>query len=320
MKMLSRRQTLEALPFPELVQALDIGFQKECVSPLRHHHFMKNSGGDDDVLLLMPAWQNDGWGGVKLVNVHPKNANLGLPAISSTYILFNRETGEHRLILDGGELTARRTAAASALAAKRLARPESRRLLVVGAGRVGRNIPHAYRAVFELAHVDVWNRSPASAEKLVDELRADGINAQVAVDLEEAVQTADIISCATLSKEPVLKGEWLIPGQHVDLIGSFTPHMREVDDEAIKRASVYIDTEHAKLESGDLTIPLQNGIITESDICGTLLELCQKDIYPRRSPEEITLFKGVGTAIEDLSAAILAAGQVLSKDERVLYE
>lgn len=310
MQLLGLEETRNALPFPALLEALDAGFRAECTSPLRHHHFMKNEGKDDDVLLLMPAWQNEGWGGIKIVNVHPANAELGLPAIASTYILFDRKTGQHKLMLDGGELTARRTAAASALAAKRLARPDSRHLLVVGSGRVAANIPHAYKAALPIEKVSIWNRTAANAETLAGKLRGDGIDAQAVTDLSAAVKDADAISCATLSREPVIKGEWLVPGQHVDLIGSFTPQMREVDDEAIKRASVYIDTEHAKVESGDITIPLANGTLSEEAICGTLLGLCQNDLHPRQSDAEITLFKGVGTAIEDLSAAILAAAQV----------
>lgn len=306
MKILSLEETRVALPFDRLIAALDAGFRTECMTPLRHHHLMKTPGGTDDVLLLMPAWRNEGWGGIKLVNIHPGNSARGLPAISSTYVLFERETGQHRLILDGGELTARRTAAASALAARRLARTDSRRLLVVGTGRVAANLPPAYRAVLPIDEVEVWGRTGASARKLVEALRAQGLEAAVAPNLDRAVGRADVISCATLAHEPILKGEWLRPGQHVDLIGSFAPEMREADDEAVRRARIFTDTDHARIESGDIAIPLETGVIGEEDICGTLAELCQADAYPRKSVEEITLFKSVGTAIEDLSAAILA--------------
>lgn len=305
-KVLSAEETRRALPFDRLIAALDAGFREGCTSPLRHHHVMERAGEQDDILLLMPAWREKGWGGIKLVNVHPGNAARGLPAISSTYVLFDRETGQHRLVLDGGELTARRTAAASALAAKRLARPDSHRLLVVGAGRVGANIPHAYRAALPIEEVTVWSRNDASARKLVGQLQEQGISASPESDLEAAVGRADIVSCATLAREPILKGDWLRPGQHVDLIGSFTPEMREADDTVMIRAHIFIDTEHAKVESGDIRIPLDTGVIGEADILGTLADLCRADAYPRQSDEEITLFKGVGSAIEDLSAAVLA--------------
>ncbi|MEN3792160.1 ornithine cyclodeaminase family protein [Fulvimarina sp. MAC3] len=306
MKVLSRQETIDALPFEELIAAIDEGFRHDVVSPLRHHHAMTNDGRSDDTLLLMPAWQNSGWGGIKLVNVHPGNGELGIPAVSSTYVLFDRTTGQHKLILDGGELTARRTAAASALAAKRLARPNACRLLVIGSGRVGANIPHAYKAAFPIEEVEVWSRTGKSAARLAANLEEAGFAARAVEDLEKAVSRADIVSCATLATEPVLKGEWLKPGQHVDLIGSFTPGMREADDEALRRASIYIDTDHAKVESGEIKTPLETGVISDADILGTLIDLCRTDSYPRGSAEEITLFKGVGNAIEDLSAAILA--------------
>lgn len=310
MRVLSPEETRAALPFGRLIAALDAGFQIDCTAPLRHHHLMKTSGQADDVLLLMPAWRDEGWGGIKLVNVHPGNSAKGLPAISSTYVLFERETGQHRLIVDGGELTARRTAAASALAAKRLARPNSKRLLVVGAGRVAANIPPAYRAVLAISEVEVWNRTEASGRKLVENLISQGISASFAPDLEQAVGRADVISCATLAHAPILKGEWLRPGQHVDLIGSFTPEMREADDEVMRRSRIFIDTEHAKVESGDIRLPLETAVISEADILGTFENLCRENAYPRETAEEITLFKGVGTAIEDLSAAILALESV----------
>ncbi|MER0239583.1 ornithine cyclodeaminase family protein [Fulvimarina sp. MAC8] len=306
MKMLSRQETIDALPFEALIAAIDEGFREDVVSPLRHHHAMTNAERSDDTLLLMPAWQNTDWGGIKLVNVHPGNSEFGIPAVSSTYVLFDRKTGEHKLILDGGELTARRTAAASALAAKRLARPNASRLLVVGAGRVGSNIAHAYRAAFPIEEVEVWSRTKKSAARLAASLSEAGIAATAVTELEDAVARADIVSCATLATEPFLKGAWLKPGQHVDLIGSFTPGMREADDEAIRRASIFIDTDHAKIESGEIRTPLETGVISEDDILGTLVDLCRNDAHPRASDDEITLFKGVGTAIEDLSAAILA--------------
>lgn len=306
MKILSLAETRAALPFDALIEALDAGFRAGGEVPLRHQHLMTNPGGPEDVLLLMPAWQAEGWGGVKIVNVHPGNAALGLPAIASSYILFDRRTGAHVLILDGGELTARRTAAASALAAKRLARPDSRHQLIVGAGRVGANLAQAYRATLPIETVEVWNRTAASAEVLAAELRADGIAAQAVTDLAAAVGRADVISCATLARAPLIRGDWLRPGQHVDLIGSFTPEMREADDAVMRRARIFLDTDHARVESGDIAQPLASGAIGLADIEGMLDTLCRENLFPRRSEGEITLFKGVGSGLEDLAAAILA--------------
>lgn len=306
MRILSPEETKAALPWDKLVDALEEGFRSEVTSPLRHHHHMKNDGVDDDVILLMPAWRDEGWGGIKLVNVHPGNSRKGLPAISSTYLLFDRETGRHRLILDGSELTARRTAAASALAAKKLARKDARRQLIVGAGRVGSNIPYAYLTALPIEEFEVWDRTDANAERLVADLTSNGHAALRATDLQAAVERADVITCATLAREPVVLGDWLRPGQHVDLIGSFTPEMREVDDAAMQRARIFIDTDHAKVESGDIKIPLETGVISEGDILATLTELCRGQVEGRASDDEITLFKGVGLAAEDLSAAVLA--------------
>lgn len=306
MKILDQEATRAVLPYGKLIDALNAGFCGVCESPLRHHHYLKNAGADDDVLLLMPAWRESGFGGIKIVNVVPGNAARGRAALSSSYVLFDRETGQHLLLLDGGELTARRTAAASALAARRLARPDSETHLVIGAGRVGSNLPLAYREVLPITRTLVYNRTPENARHVVDTLAAQGIVSEVVSDVEEAAARADVISCATLASAPVLRGAWLRPGQHIDLIGSFTPHMREVDDEAITRATVYIDTEHAIVESGDIVGPLESGALRREDIAGTLKALCEQDITPRRTDDAITLFKGVGTAIEDLSAAALA--------------
>lgn len=149
-------------------------------------------------------------------------------------------------------------------------------------------------------------RYAANVERLVTDLKAQGLAASQATDLQQAVGRADVVSCATLTREPILMGDWLEPGQHVDLIGSFTPEMREADDTAIRRARVFIETEHAKVESGDIRLPLEASVIGESDILGTMTDLCRGDCVARGSDDEITLFKGVGIATEDLSAAILA--------------
>lgn len=306
MRSLDADETRDALPFPALIDALDAGFRIPTDSPLRHSHPLVNADGSEDVLLLMPAWRQTGWGGVKLVNVHPGNSAKGLPAVASSYVLFDRETGRHELLLDGDEMTARRTAAASALAAKRLARPDSHRLLIVGSGHVAANLAPAYRAALPITEVEVWNRTLVKAETLAARLKADGIAARATSDLQAAVARADVISCATLSQQPLILGDWLSPGQHLDLIGSFTPEMREADDTALRRARIFLDTEHAAKESGDILGPLASGAIAKEDIEGTLLGLCRDNLFPRRSAREITLFKAVGSGIEDLSAAVLA--------------
>jgi ornithine cyclodeaminase/alanine dehydrogenase-like protein (mu-crystallin family) len=303
MHFLNPKQTKHRLPFDSLIDALDSVFARDYEAPLRHHHSLPKDGEADAVLLLMPAWFSDGIGGVKIVNVVSGNTNRGLSTISSSYILFDRNTGEHLLVADGGELTARRTAAASALASKRIARSDSRSLLVVGAGRVGQNLPYAYREVLPIETVSVFDRNAKSAQALVSDLRTNGIDAYVADDLRASVRQADIISCATYATDPIIFGEWLIAGQHLDLIGSFTPKMREADDEAIRKADVFVDTEYALVESGDIANPIASGVLREEDICGTLADLCRNNIFGRSSDEQITLIKSVGSGIEDLAAA-----------------
>ena len=299
-------QTKVALPFGELIDALELGFKSEIQAPMRHHHILKNNTEADSVLKLMPAWFDDKWGGVKMVNIVPDNSKRGLASVSSSYILFDRKTGAHELLLDGGELTARRTAAASALAAKFLARPNSKIQLVVGAGRVGSYIPHAYREILPIEEVLIYNRTVEKSEQLVEVLNEQGFNASVVTNLKEAVQRVDVVTCATLTAEPLVFGNWIKAGQHIDLIGSFTPQMREVDDLTLQKSSLYVDTLHAIVESGDFSIPIASGAIKKSDIKATLSDLCKMEHAARTSMDEITLFKSAGTAIEDLAAAILA--------------
>ena len=293
MRVVDAAATGAALPWNRLIPALRDAFIAGVEAPPRHRHTMP--GG---TLLLMPAWQAD-WLGVKIVTVHPGNAAQGLPAVHSTYLLSDARTGRPVAMLDGDTLTERRTAAASALAASYLARPGASRLLLVGAGRVARLLAPAYAAVRDLQHVEVWSRTPSRSDALVAELRAAGFEAMRADDLQAAVGRADIVSCATLAMEPLVHGAWLRPGTHLDLIGAFTPAMREADTEAVARAAVFVDTEAALSEAGELAG------FKATDLRGTLATLCRGGAG-RKDTAEVTLFKSVGAAIEDLAAAVLA--------------
>jgi ornithine cyclodeaminase/alanine dehydrogenase-like protein (mu-crystallin family) len=304
MLIISAEDTERHLSYHELIDSLRVAFRDGNKAPLRHHHTLPGNGCADATLLLMPAWSKDsGFGGIKIVNVNPENNANNLPSISASYLLFDIKTGQHLCLMDASEMTARRTAAASALAASYLARPESSSLLVVGAGKVGSQLPDAFRSVLPIEEVLVWNRSPGQSEALVQRLINEGWKASLPDTLEDGVRRADVISCATLTEKPLIKGEWLTSGQHVDLIGSFTPTMREVDDRALQRAKIFIDTEAAIIESGELQIPLNSGAITKDDIGSSLYELCSLK-HKWREPEDIALFKGVGHAVEDLAAAI----------------
>jgi ornithine cyclodeaminase len=297
--------------FGPLVEAIREMFAKDCVMPVRHHHTVAVPGEPDATALLMPAWTVGEYLGVKLVNVFPGNAARGIPAVSGVYVLFDGMTGQAVALVDGGELTARRTAAASALAADYLARRDASHLLVVATGRLAPHQIGAYRAVRDIRRVTVWGRNPDNAAKVVEGLAGSGLEAAVATDLEAAVGEADIVSCATLANDPIIRGEWLRAGVHLDLIGGFTPKMREADDACIRRATVFCDTrEGATVEGGDLVQPLQSGVLKLEDIAADLYDLC-RDRHPgRRSDDEITMHKATGAALEDLAAALLAYEKV----------
>jgi ornithine cyclodeaminase len=276
--------------------------------PVRHHHTIDVPGEADATLLLMPAWTVGEFIGVKLVTVFPGNAERGLNSVNAAYMLFDGATGEVLAMVDGGELTVRRTAAASALAGDYLARKDASRLLIVATGRLAPNQIGAWRAVRPIEHVAVWGRSPGRAARIADALV--GVEAAVATDLESAVAEADIISCATLATEPLIRGAWLRPGQHLDLIGGFTPTMRESDDDCVRRATVFCDVHAtATTEAGDLTQPLQSGALDLNDIAGDLYDLCRSRHAGRTSDDEITLFKSAGAGLEDLAGALLAYEQ-----------
>jgi ornithine cyclodeaminase len=294
-----------ATPWPALVAALRAAFVRGCDVPQRHSHTLGTAG----VALLMPAWRTGGCFGVKTVTIFPGNSALGLPGVHGIYALFNAVTGQPLAVMDGSELTARRTAAASALAADHLARHDARRLLVVGAGRVAALLPGAMCAVRStIDHVDIWNRNPAAAEALAMRLREQGLPARAATDLPAAVRSADIVSCATLSTASLVAGDWLSPGSHLDLIGSFTPQMREADGRCFARASVFVDTEEALDKAGDVLSAVSEGHFTAGRLQGTLTQLCRGEHPGRGASREVTLFKSVGTALEDLAAAELVAG------------
>jgi ornithine cyclodeaminase len=292
-----------ALPWAALADALEDAFTAgDTDVPLRHAHDVGASG----TLLLMPAWSPQALG-VKFVTVMPEAAKRGVGSVQASYLLLDRATGQPRALIDGEALTLRRTAAASALAAQQLARADAERLLVVGTGRLAPWMAQAHVALRpDLMHVDVWGRNADAAEEVVEALREEGIDAEVALDLRHAVEQADVISCATTAREPLLHGAWLRPGTHVDLVGAFRRDMREADDAAILRARVFVDTFAGALaEAGDLTQPLERGVIAREHVRGELAQLLRGEVQGRLHRDDITLFKSVGTALEDLAAAAL---------------
>jgi ornithine cyclodeaminase len=311
MLVLDEAETKNALPFPALINSLDAMFRSGAEAPTRHHHAIDVPGEPQATLLLMPAWVPGRYMGVKMVSVFPGNTLRGLPSIYGSYLLSSAVTGELLAIIDGGELTARRTAAASALASRYLSRADSATLLVCGTGRLSFNLIEAHSAVRPITKVMIWGRDADKAAALVRRAANLGLDASVADDLEQAASGADIISCATLSETAVISGAWLKAGAHLDLIGAFKPSMRESDDEAVRRSRIFVDTRAGALsEAGDIIQPIRAGIISAEDIVADLAELAGGIHSGRKSDAEITLFKSVGASLEDLAGAILAVEQV----------
>ncbi len=299
-----------ALTYPALVEALRAAFRGDVAVPERHHHTIPQDGLDA-TLLLMPAWtaaeaDTERFLGCKIVTIFPDNAAAGRPSLHGQYLLMSGATGEPLALIDARALTAWRTAAASALAATYLARDDAAHLVMIGAGALAPHLVRAHAAVRPIRRVTLWNRTRGHAVSLGFGLAVSGIEVEVADDLAAAVADADIVSCATLAIEPILRGAWLKPGAHVDLVGGFTRKMREADDDVVRRARVYVDTRAGALkEAGDLVIPLRRRIIAKKAVCGDLFELCRGKAKGRTSDKQITLFKSVGTALEDLAAAML---------------
>jgi len=309
MKQFSEKEIEDLLDFESLIETLNTAFAAEYSVPMRHHHNFINPSSDlESTLLLMPAWDNQKYLGVKIVTVSPENVNLSLPTIQGMYLLFDIKTGVPLVRCDAKALTNLRTAAASALASKYLSRRDSKTLLMVGTGALAPQLIKAHATIRPIEKVYLWGRTFEKAEKLANQLKSSKIDVAAVKNIESVIDEADIISCATLSENPLIKGEWLQPGQHLDLVGSYQKHMREADDKAVLKSSVFVDTlQGAPKESGDLFIPLENGILKEEDIKADLFDMCgsEKETF-RSNKSEITYFKSVGHALEDLAAASLA--------------
>lgn len=306
MRNLDADSVADALPYDRLIAALDEAFRAGARVPDRTHLAVEVPESVEGTLLLMPCWQSGGLLGVKIATIYPGNADAGLSAVYASYFLMDAGTGRPLAVLDGTELTLRRTAAASALASTYLSRHDSKTLLMIGTGRLAPHLIRAHAAARKIDGVLIWGRRPEAAGRVAEELSKERFSVEVAGRIDEAVQKADIVCCATLATEPLIKGAWLSEGQHVDLVGAFKPDMREADGAAIARARVYVDTYAGALsEAGDIVQALADGVIAESDIAGDLAELVRGQKSGRSSDEETTLFKSVGTALEDLAAAQL---------------
>jgi ornithine cyclodeaminase len=260
---------------------------------------------DRDVLLDRAAWIRGLGSLVKVATVFP--GNLGVPTINGVVALFDDVTGVPRAFVDFHLVTKWKTAGDSLLAASRLARKGSRRFLLVGAGTVARSMVQAYSAIFPEARFTVWNRSMAGAERMAAEIPG----LAVAESLEAAVRAADVICTATMSTEPLIKGAWLQPGQHLDLIGAYNPKMREVDDAAMAMARLFVDSRATTLHHiGELMAPLASGAISEAHVVADFYDLAS-GAYARRAEDEITIAKNGGGAHLDLMTSAYVLDQWL---------
>lgn len=293
------------LPWPRMLAALHAMLNDEVAAPLRVNHPIEVPGEPTAALLLMPAWRVGHRIGVKLVSVFPGNAARNERAVGAVYALFDARNGVPLAIFDGEELTARRTAGASAYAADRLARADARHLVLIGSGRLAGGLVEAHMHVRPIDRVSLWSRTPEHAQAAAATMADDGLPVTAVRDLERAVREADIVSCATLSTEPLVRGAWLRAGVHLDLVGAFTAKMRETDDAAIARADlIVVDNRPGALaEGGDIVSAIASGAIDASAIAADLADLARGAHPGRTRDDEITVFKSVGFALEDLAAA-----------------
>ena len=302
MQFLDAATIRKRLDWPRMIRALEEALRSDIHAPVRVNHSIEVPGRAPGSLLLMPAWQIGGKIGVKLVTVMPGKESR---SVSAVYVLFDGISGVPLMMMDGEELTARRTAGASALAAMHLARTDARHLVMVGSGRQSAGLVAAHASVRPIERITIWSRTSGQADHAAKMHRAAGLDASAADDLEKAVREADIVSCATLSTAAIVRGEWLRAGTHVDLVGAFKADMRETDDEVMRRAGcIVVDDRAAALaEGGDVVQALASGAISADAIAGDLRDLVRGTIAGRSGPQQITVFKSVGFALEDLAAA-----------------
>ena len=296
-------------PWPALIDAIRDAFRHGGVSPIRHSHSIPCNDRDDDItLLLMPAWTGAGNFGVKLTTISPANAAFGQPTINGLYVLFSSKTGIPIALFDAGVLTARRTAAASAFASRCLSRTDSATLLMIGTGRLARQLIAAHCSVRPIEEVRIWGRTEEKARDLAKNVSQDiGVDCRVVPDIESSAPDADIISTATRSDTPLLCGCWVSPGTHIDLVGAYTPDMREADTALVNKADrIFVDTmDGATSEAGELIQAAFDSDFTFEDITGDMYMLSSQEGDFRSHREEITVYKSVGTALQGLAAAQL---------------
>lgn len=305
MQFITESEVSNTIDYKTLIKDLEKAFSSDIKVPPRIHQDFENpKEGIDSTLLLMPSWKESDELGIKILTVSPNNSKYNLPGISAIYLLFDGQKGGIKSVIEAKKLTSMRTAAASALASSYLSREDSKTMLVIGTGALCEELIRAHSTVRKLEKIYIWGRNKSNALKIVEKLENE-FDLEAIDTIEEKISDVDIVSCATLASDPLIFGKYIKPGQHYDLVGSFKPSMREADDEFISNVDIYIDSEMAKKETGDLKTPLENNIISDSSIKADLFNLARNEKNGRSNDNEITLFKSVGHALEDFTAASL---------------
>ncbi len=302
--------------FPELVNTFE---QFHCEEPALLKDMLMSCSqlghNQDDHLLIRAAWLQGNALGLKSATVFANNmVNYGLPAIHAIYTLFDGKNGKPTAVIDGTSMTYYKTAADSALGAKMLIGTNVTNMAMIGAGAMAPYLIQAHVEIHQtIEKVTVWNRSLSKAEKLADSISLPNVEIQVVENIESAVQNSQLVSCATMTVEPIICGDWLQPGTHVDLVGAFRPDMREADDKTIRKSKVFVDSRKTTIgEIGEITIPIETGVMQESDVLADLYELCSGKVKGRLSNDDITLFKNGGGGHLDLMTAKFISARIKS--------
>ncbi len=305
MRMIDAATVHRLLDWPGVIEALRQGHLRPAPKTARAVLDQPRADGQPDMLLALPTWQKDEALGVKIVTSFPQNVPLhGLPTVDALYLLFSPETGKPLAVIDGEALIFRKTAADSALGASFLAPVRAQRLLMIGAGALAPYVVEAMLAVRpRLREIEIWNRTAHRAEELAARLRGQGHNATAVADLGGSMASADIVVAATMSETPLVEGAALKPGAHVNLIGSFTPQMREGDDTLLRRARIFVDDYGCLDRSGEFVGPLARGLITRDDVLADLFRLCREGVPGDGTAGSVTLFKNGGAGHLDLFVA-----------------
>ncbi len=296
---ITAKDVLGKLDWPGAIEAIKRGHGK--TKPLLSDQFLEQ---ENNTLLSRAAWLGGVGIGVKSVSVMPDNPEQNLPTVQGAMLVFDDLTGAPKAIIDNDVITYWKTAADSALAASFLARPDSQHVLIIGAGVVAESMVRAYQSTFDdLSKFTIVNRTHDKAKELAERLKREGYPCHASTQLEAAASQADIICCATMSTEPVLKGQWVSNGAHVDLIGAFTDSMREADDELLRKASLFVDSYETTIDHiGELKIPLASGVIQRGDVLGDFFQIINRECGRSRDTE-ITVCKNGGGAHLDLMIA-----------------